>query len=71
MRLELRCPQRVDGIDVDPEPDCTFNALLSELNSLEMRLNTTAKVPGRFTKARPRYQYFRICHIINALNWVI
>lgn len=54
VRLELRCPQRVDGVDVDPEPDCTFNALLSELNSLEMRLNTTAKVPGRFTKARPR-----------------
>ncbi|KAG7974685.1 hypothetical protein I3843_06G060200 [Carya illinoinensis] len=54
VKLELHCPQSVDGIALDPEPDWNFDALLSELNSLEMKLNTSAKVPARFTKSRLR-----------------
>ncbi|XP_018835161.2 protein GLE1 isoform X1 [Juglans regia] len=54
MKLELRCPQSVDGIALDPEPDWNFDALLAELNSLEMKLNTSANVPAHFTKSRLR-----------------
>ncbi|XP_040999753.1 protein GLE1-like isoform X2 [Juglans microcarpa x Juglans regia] len=54
MKLELRCPQSVDGIALDPEPDWSFDALLAELNSLEMKLNNSAIVPAHFTKSRLR-----------------
>ncbi|KAG6663534.1 hypothetical protein CIPAW_02G032100 [Carya illinoinensis] len=54
MKLELRCPQSVDGVALDPEPDWNFDALLAELNSLEMKLNTSGKVHARFTKSRLR-----------------
>lgn len=54
VKLELRCPQRIDGIAIDPEPDWEFDALLSELNSLEMKLSTSTKVPVPFAKSRPR-----------------
>lgn len=51
--MELRCPQKVDGIAIDPEPDWSFDALLSELNSLETRLNASSK-PVPFTKTKSR-----------------
>ncbi|XP_059446123.1 mRNA export factor GLE1 isoform X2 [Corylus avellana] len=54
VKLELRCHQRIDGIAVDPDPDWKFDTLLSELNSLETKLNTSTKVPAPFIKARPR-----------------
>ncbi|ESR51447.1 hypothetical protein CICLE_v10030923mg [Citrus x clementina] len=53
IKLELRCPQKVDGIAIDPEPDWSFDALLSELNSLETRLNASSK-PVPFTKTKSR-----------------
>ena len=49
IKLELRCPQIVDGIAADPEPDWSFDALLSELNALENNL-TSSKTPLPFTK---------------------
>lgn len=51
--MELRCPQKVDGIAIDPEPDWSFDALLSELNSLETKLNASSK-PVPFTKTKSR-----------------
>jgi len=71
VKLELRCHQRIDGISVDPDPDWKFDSLLSELNSLETKLNTFAKVPAPFIKARPRYHIFHICYISNAFKWVV
>ncbi|KAJ1401713.1 protein GLE1 isoform X1, partial [Sesbania bispinosa] len=42
LKLELRCCSPiVDGIAVDPEPDWSFDALVSELNALETKLATT------------------------------
>ncbi|KAL5552755.1 hypothetical protein UlMin_040156, partial [Ulmus minor] len=56
LELQLRCPQNIDGIVADPEPDWSFDALLSELNSLEMKLVTSTSgtlVP--FTRTKSRY----------------
>lgn len=53
IKLELQCPQKVDGITIDPEPDWSFDALLSELNSLETKLNGSSK-PVPFTKTKSR-----------------
>ena len=66
--LELRCPQRIDGIAIDPEPDWEFDALLSELNSLEMKLSTSTKVPVPFAKSRPRYHKFSYMQINSMLS---
>lgn len=54
-KLELRCPQKVDGIALDPEPDWSFGALLSEIDELERKINSSSKVSVPFTKERPRY----------------
>ncbi|XP_020411178.1 protein GLE1 isoform X1 [Prunus persica] len=53
-KLELRCPQKVDGIALDPEPDWSFGALLSEIDELERKINSSSKVSVPFTKERPR-----------------
>lgn len=42
MKLGLRCSPRVDGVAVDPEPDWSFDALVSELNALESKLASTS-----------------------------
>ncbi|KAK1578931.1 hypothetical protein Q3G72_034255 [Acer saccharum] len=52
-KLELRCPQRVDGIAIDPEPNWSFESVLSELNSLEKKLNASP-TPVPFTKTKSR-----------------
>ncbi|KAK2636620.1 hypothetical protein Ddye_031412 [Dipteronia dyeriana] len=52
-KLELRCPQRVDGIAIDPEPNWSFDSVLSELNSLEKKLNASS-TPVPFTKTKSR-----------------
>lgn len=54
VQLELRCPHSVDGIAIDPEPNWSFDSVLSELNSLEKKLNASS-VPVPFTKAKSRY----------------
>lgn len=53
-KLELRCPQNVDGVAVDPVPDWSFDALISELNALEIKLKTFSKIPVPFIKERSR-----------------
>ncbi|KAK7814418.1 mRNA export factor GLE1 [Quercus suber] len=55
IKLEPRCPQRIDGMAIDPEPNWKFDALLSELNSLETKLSSSTNVPAPFAKSRPRY----------------
>ncbi|XP_062103969.1 mRNA export factor GLE1-like [Humulus lupulus] len=54
VKLELRCPQTVEGIAADPEPDWSFDALLTELNALETKLSSSSKVPMPFTKVQSR-----------------
>lgn len=54
VKLELRCPQNVDGIAADPDPDWSFDALLSELNTLEMKLDGSSKFQVPFIKSESR-----------------
>ncbi|PSS26912.1 hypothetical protein CEY00_Acc08209, partial [Actinidia chinensis var. chinensis] len=54
IKLELRCPQTVGGIVVDPQPDWSFNTLLSELTSIEKKLNASSGFPLPFTKTKSR-----------------
>ncbi|KAK9108306.1 hypothetical protein Syun_024317 [Stephania yunnanensis] len=53
MKLELRCPNKIHGITVDPSPDWTVESLVLELNSLELNINVSST--GRvFTKTQNR-----------------
>ncbi|KAK2968632.1 hypothetical protein RJ640_030712 [Escallonia rubra] len=52
--LELRCPPSVEGIAVNPQPDWSFDSLISELNSLEKKLNASSTFPLPFNKTRSR-----------------
>ncbi|KAF4378684.1 hypothetical protein F8388_006135 [Cannabis sativa] len=54
VKLELRCPKSVEGIAADPEPDWSFDALLTELNALETKLSCSSKIPMPFTKVQSR-----------------
>ncbi|GKV23034.1 hypothetical protein SLEP1_g32820 [Rubroshorea leprosula] len=54
VRLEIPCPQNVNGVALDPKPDWSFEALLSELDSLEEKLNESSSVPFPFTKTNSR-----------------
>ncbi|XP_047321822.1 mRNA export factor GLE1 isoform X2 [Impatiens glandulifera] len=51
VKLELPCPSTVGNIALDPQPDWSFDSLLSELNSIEQKLKTS---PLSFTKTQPR-----------------
>ncbi|OWM89697.1 hypothetical protein CDL15_Pgr024445 [Punica granatum] len=42
VRLELRCPRNVHGVSLDPDPDWSFDALLSELSAVEKKLNASS-----------------------------
>lgn len=53
LQLELRCPQTANGIVADPTPDWSFEALLLEINSLELKFNGSSSVPAPFAKTRP------------------
>ncbi|KAH7565115.1 hypothetical protein JRO89_XS09G0136600 [Xanthoceras sorbifolium] len=53
VKLELRCPQKVDGIAIDPEPNWSFDSVLSELNLLEKKFNASS-APVPFTKTKSR-----------------
>ncbi|CAF1861051.1 unnamed protein product, partial [Brassica napus] len=48
--LEPPCPRRVDGISIDPEPNSNFDSLLSEIESVEKKLNVFSKFPQPFTQ---------------------
>ncbi|KAL4592240.1 hypothetical protein LXL04_005228 [Taraxacum kok-saghyz] len=50
VKLELRCPQRVHGIVADPQVDWSFDELISELNAVDQKLQTSSLVPLPFTK---------------------
>lgn len=53
--MEPRCPKRVDGISIDPEPNWNFDSLVSEIESVEKKLNTFPMFPQPFTKTALRY----------------
>ncbi|OMO71964.1 Glycoside hydrolase, family 1 [Corchorus olitorius] len=58
VKLEIRCPRNLNGIGIEPDPDWSFDALLSELDSLEKKLNNvSSSVPLPFTKIKPREIY--------------
>ncbi|CAH2037994.1 unnamed protein product [Thlaspi arvense] len=48
--LEPRCPRSVDGISIDPEPNWNFDSLVSEIESVEKKLNAFSKFPQPFIK---------------------
>lgn len=52
VRLEVRCPKSVGGVVIDPQPDWGFDTLLSELRSIEDKLNASAPFPFTKTKSR-------------------
>ncbi|CAN6841293.1 unnamed protein product, partial [Brassica oleracea] len=52
--LEPPCPRRVDGISIDPEPNWNFDSLLSEIESVEKKLNVFSKFPQPFTQTTLR-----------------
>lgn len=54
IELGLRCPQNVNGIAADPQPDWSFDKLLSELNTIDKELNLPLDFPSPFTKTEPR-----------------
>ncbi|CAN6875523.1 unnamed protein product [Brassica oleracea] len=52
--LEPPCPRRFDGISIDPEPNWNFDSLLSEIESVEKKLNVFSKFPQPFTQTTLR-----------------
>ncbi|KAG6422367.1 hypothetical protein SASPL_118935 [Salvia splendens] len=54
IELGLRCPRNVNGITADPQPDWSFDQLLSEIDSIEKKLNSNLDFPSPFTKNEPR-----------------
>lgn len=48
--LEPPCPKSVDGISIDPEPNWNFDSLVSEIESVEKKLNAFSKFLRPFTK---------------------
>ncbi|KAL0336060.1 UNVERIFIED_CONTAM: protein GLE1 [Sesamum radiatum] len=54
VKLELRSPQNVNGIAADPQPDWSFDNLLSELDAIDKKLDATIDFPVPFTKTQPR-----------------
>ncbi|KAL0421471.1 UNVERIFIED_CONTAM: protein GLE1 [Sesamum latifolium] len=54
VKLELRSPQNVNGIAADPQPDWSFDNLLSELDEIDKKQNVTLDFPVPFTKTQPR-----------------
>ncbi|XP_073132647.1 mRNA export factor GLE1 isoform X1 [Henckelia pumila] len=54
INLELRCPQNVNGITADPQPDWSFDSLLSELDTIEKKLITSSDLSLPFDKKQPR-----------------
>ncbi|CAN8312126.1 unnamed protein product [Cochlearia groenlandica] len=52
--LEPPCPKSVDGINIDPEPNWDFDSLLSEIESVEKKLNAFSNFIQPFTKTALR-----------------
>ena len=66
--MELRCPQTVGGIVVDPQPDWSFDTLLSELTSIEKKLNASSGFPLPFTKRKSRYAFLKLPEFFGLLQ---
>ncbi|KAL0364243.1 UNVERIFIED_CONTAM: protein GLE1 [Sesamum angustifolium] len=45
VKLELRSPQNVNGIAADPQPDWSFDNLLSELDAIDKKLDASIDFP--------------------------
>ncbi|XVE92291.1 hypothetical protein REPUB_Repub01dG0084500 [Reevesia pubescens] len=58
VELEIRCPRTVNGICLEPDPDWSFDALLSELDSLEKKLNVSSSIPFPFSKTKSRREFY-------------
>ncbi|RYR35258.1 hypothetical protein Ahy_A10g050405 isoform A [Arachis hypogaea] len=54
--LVFHSSPRIDGVSVDPEPDWSFDALVSELNTLEAKLATTSVTSSQFQKTMPTWK---------------
>ncbi|KAK4765533.1 hypothetical protein SAY86_026623 [Trapa natans] len=55
VKLELRCPRSLEGISVDPDPDWSFDDLLSELSALEEKLSSSLSLlAAPFSERRSR-----------------
>ncbi|XP_010248703.1 PREDICTED: protein GLE1 [Nelumbo nucifera] len=54
VKLELHYPKSINGVTVDPQPDWSPEGLISELKSLELKLNPSSVVPEHFIKTRIR-----------------
>ncbi|KAK4760482.1 hypothetical protein SAY87_005375 [Trapa incisa] len=55
VKLELRCPRSVEGVSVDPDPDWSFDALLSELSAVEKKLSSSLPfLAAPFSERRSR-----------------
>lgn len=54
VKLELKCPKSVNGIGIDPQPDWSFDSLLSEIKSIEKKLEESSVFPSHFTKTKFR-----------------
>ncbi|XP_022726258.1 protein GLE1-like isoform X2 [Durio zibethinus] len=57
VKLEIQCPETVNGIGLEPDPDWSFDTLLSELDSLEKTLNVSSSVPLPLAKTKSREFY--------------
>lgn len=57
VKLEIRRPQIVNGIGLEPDPDWSFKSLLLELDSLEKKLNLSSSVSLPFAKTKSREIY--------------
>ena len=55
--MELSCPKKVYSVALDPNPDWTFEDMISELNALEIKINSGSKVPLPFAKEKSRYVF--------------
>ncbi|KAK6139185.1 hypothetical protein DH2020_027064 [Rehmannia glutinosa] len=65
IELELRCPKNVNGIAADPQPDWSFDNLLSELDSINQRQNVALDFPVPFTKTQPTYVFNPSCEFVS------
>ena len=61
VKLELRCPKKVYSVSLDPNPDWSFEDLVSELNALEIKINSGSKAPLPFAKEKSRYVLVCVC----------
>ncbi|CAH8257053.1 unnamed protein product [Arabidopsis lyrata] len=52
--LAPRCPISIDGISIDPEPNWNFHSLVSEIESVEKKLNAFSKFPQSITNTTSR-----------------